>query len=66
MKHLFFLGTLFSGVSSKILCNSKGNSYCKNDYSKGEVNAFQITQIRLEKMNKNVALASFHCFVDKI
>ena len=43
-----------------------GNSYCKKDYSKGEVNVVEITQIRLQKMKKNVAMASFYCLVSKI
>ena len=38
-----------------------GNSYCKKDYSEGE-----ITQVRLQKMKKNVAMASFYCLVSKI
>ena len=50
VRHLRFLGKLFSGVSSKFLCNSMGNSYCKKDNSKGEVNAFEVTPIRLQKM----------------
>ena len=29
------------------------------DYSKGEVNAVKITQIRLQKMKKNVAMVIF-------
>ena len=43
-----------------------GNSYCKKDYGKGEVNEVQITQIRLQKLKKNVASASFYCLVSKI
>ena len=35
------------------------NSYCKRDYSKGEVNVVEIAQIRLQKMKKNVAMARF-------
>ena len=36
-----------------------GNSYCKNDNSKGEVSTVEITQIRLPKMKENVAMANF-------
>ena len=36
-----------------------GNSYCKKDYSKGEVDVVEITQIKIQKMKKNVAMASF-------
>ena len=32
---------------SKFLIDSMGNSYCKKNYSKGAVNAFKITQLRL-------------------
>ena len=42
-----------------------GNSYCKKDYSKGEVNVIKITQIKLQKMKKNIPVASFYCFVSK-
>ena len=42
-----------------------GNSYCKKDYSKGEVNLVEITQIKLHKMKKSVAIANFHCLVLK-
>ena len=38
-----------------------GNSYFKKDYSKGEVNAVEIAQIRLQKMKKHVAMAIFCC-----
>ena len=53
---------LFLGVSLNFLRDSMGNSYRKKDYSKGEVNIVEIIQIRLQKMKKNVAMASF-CFV---
>ena len=42
------------------------NSYCKKDYSKGEVNAIEITQIRLQKMKKHVALTNFYYLASKI
>ena len=48
-----------SGVSSKFIRDLRGNSYCKKDYSKGEINAIKITQIRLQKMEKNVVVSSF-------
>ena len=43
-----------------------GNSYCKKNYKKDEVNVAKITPIRLPKMKKNVAMASFYCLVGKI
>ena len=43
-----------------------GNSYCKKDCSKGEINVVEITQIRLEISKKNVAMGSFCCLVSKI
>ena len=43
-----------------------GSSYCKNNYSKDKVSVARITQIRPEKMKKNVAMASFCCLVSKI
>ena len=43
-----------------------GNSYCEKDYSKVEAKVLEITQIRLQKMKKNVAMASFYCLVCKI
>ena len=61
-----FIGKLFSGVSSKFIGNSKGNIYCKKDYSKGEINVIKITHIRLQKMEKNVIVTSFYCLVSKI
>ena len=38
LRYLLFLGKLYSGVSSKFLRDSMSNSYCKKDYSEGEVN----------------------------
>ena len=66
MWDLRFLVKLFLGVSSKLLRDSRGNSSCKKDYSKDELDLAEITQIRLHKMSKNVAMASFHCLVRKI
>ena len=43
-----------------------GNSYCEKDYSKVEAKVLEITQIRLQKMKKNVAMANFYCLVCKI
>ena len=43
-----------------------GNSYFKKDYTKGELNAVEITQGRLQKVMRNVAMASFYCLVIKI
>ena len=57
-RHLHLLGQLLSGVSSKFLRNLMGNSYSEKDYSKSEVNVVIITQIRLQKMKNNVAMAS--------
>ena len=51
---------------STFLIDSMGNSYCRKNYSKGTVNAVKITQIRLKKMKKYVAMVSFHCLVCKI
>ena len=61
-----FLGKLFWGVSSKFLRDSMGNSYCKKDYSKGEVNIVEIARLRLQKLKKIVDMASFYCLVGKI
>ena len=55
LTHSCFLGVLFTGVSSKIFCVSMGNSYCKKDYNKVELNVAKITKIRLQKLKKNVA-----------
>lgn len=41
------------------------NSYYKKGCSKGEVNVVEITQIGLQEIKKNVALASF-CLANKI
>ena len=57
------ISSLFSGVSSKFFRDSIGNSYCKKDYSKGEVNAAEITQIRLQKIKKNVVMVRFYWLV---
>ena len=38
---------MFSGVSSTFLCDLMGNSHCKKDYSKSEVNLPENTQIKL-------------------
>ena len=65
MRHLRFLAKLFLGVSSKLLRDSRGNSCCKKDYGKGEVNVVEIKQITLSKI-KNVTMASSHCLVSKI
>ena len=43
-----------------------GNGFCKKDYSKDEVNVVENTQIRLQKMKKNIAMTSFYCLVSKI
>ena len=50
MWDLRFLVKLFLGVSSKRLRDSGGNSSCKKDYSKDELDLAEITQIRLHKM----------------
>ena len=42
------------------------NSYRKKDCSKGEVNVVKITQIKQQKMKKNVNIAGFYCLVSKI
>ena len=52
MRHFHSLWKSFSKSSSKFLRDSRG--YSKKDYSKDEVNAVKITQVRLEKMKKNV------------
>ena len=59
LRHLCFLGKLLSGVSSK------NNSYCRKHYSKVEVDIVEITQARLQKMKKNVAVPSFYCVVSE-
>ena len=43
-----------------------GNGYCKKDYSKGEVNVVEITQIRLRKMKSNAATTCSYCLVSKV
>ena len=57
-RHLRLLGQLLSGDSSQFLCDLMGNSYSENNYSKGEVNLVIFTQIRLQEMKNNVAMAS--------
>ena len=42
------------------------NSYFKNKYSKDEVSFVEITQIKLQKMRKNVAMAGFCCLASNI
>ena len=42
------------------------NSYCKKDFSNGEVNVVEVTQTGLQKLKKNVAMTSFYCLVSKI
>ena len=54
MRHFHSLWKSFSKSSSKFLSDSRGYSYCKKNYSKDEVNAVKITQVRLEEMKKNV------------
>ena len=36
LRHLRFLGKLFSEVSAKFPCDSTSDSYCKKDYSKSK------------------------------
>ena len=43
-----------------------GNGYCEKDYSKGEVNVVEITQIRLRKMKRNAAMTCSYCLVSKV
>ena len=57
---------MFSGVSSNVLHNLKGSSYCEKDYSNDEVNAVEISQTRLHKLKKNVAIASCYYLFSKI
>ena len=38
------------------------SGYCKKDHSKGEVNVAKITQIRLQKMKKNISYGKFLLF----
>ena len=58
LRHLRFLGKLFSGVFPSSLRDSVGNSYCKKECNKVEAKVVEITHIRLQKMKKNVALTS--------
>ena len=59
LRHLCFLGKLFSGVSSD------DNSYCKKHYSKAEVGIVEITQVRLQKMKMKIAKPSFYFLVSE-
>ena len=43
-----------------------GESYFKKDYSKVAVDVFEISQKRLQKIKKNVAITRFCCLVSKI
>ena len=54
------------GSLSKLLHNWIKNNYCKKDYQKGEVNVVKTTQIRLQNLNKNVAMTSFCKLVPEI
>ena len=56
---------LFSGVSSNFLHNLKGSSYCEKDYSNGEVHAVEISQTRLHKSKKKVAMTSGYYLFSK-
>ena len=62
MRHLRFLGKLLLGVSSKFLCASSCNIYCKKDYSKCEVHVFEITQIKLQKKEEEYSYDKFSLF----
>ena len=42
------------------------NSYCRKDHSEGKATVVEITQIRLQKMKKNIAMASFYCLICQI
>ena len=53
-------------LSWKIVWDSMDNSYCKKACSNGEINVVKITQIRLQNMKKNLAMAILYCFVCKI
>ena len=57
---------MFSAVSSNFLHNLKGSSDCEKDYSNGEVNAVEISQTRLQKLKKNVAMVSCYYLFSKI
>ena len=43
---------LFSGISSKCILDSVGNSYCKMNYSKGAVNVVKNTHIKPQKIER--------------
>ena len=60
-----FLGNRYQEFLQKLFAIHV-NSYYKKDYSKGEVNAIEITQKRLQKMKKNAAMTTFYCLVSKI
>ena len=42
------------------------NTYCRKDYSEGKATVVEITQIRPQKMKKNIAMASFYCVISQI
>ena len=42
------------------------NTYCRKDYSEGKATVVEITQIRSQKMKKNIAMASFYCVISQI
>ena len=42
------------------------NSYFKNKYSKDEVSLVEITQIKLQKISKNVTMTSFYGLASNI
>ena len=58
LRYLQFLGNLllkFPQISSRLICNG----YYKKDNDKDEVNIVEITQTRLQKIRKHVAMWSF-------
>ena len=42
------------------------NTYCRKDYSEGKATVVEITQIRPQKMKKNIAMASFYSVISQI
>ena len=58
-----FLGYYSRTFPQCFFCVSMGNSYCKKDYNKVEVNVAKITKIRLQKLKEHVASC---CLVRKI
>ena len=58
-----FLGFYSRTFPQCFFCVSMGNSYCKKDYNKVEVNVAKITKIRLQKLKEHVASC---CLVRKI